>query len=722
MFKNKFKICLLPAILIVLSGTLTYSQTGSIKKQSDSLSVLKKAGKLTGKEKLVNKTKSITPVIKPNVKQKVLRTSSCACWLDRDATWLIGAFDGSGVSGGPGVPPLYQNDDWSTVAINIPFNFCFYGTNYNSLYINNNGNVSFGTAYSDFTATPFPNTLYEMVAPFWGDVDTRGIGVVYYKVTNTAIIVQWDTVGYYDSYTDKVNTFQLIMTNGADPLIPNGNNVSFCYRDMQWTTGDASGGTNGFGGTAATVGANKGDGTNYIQFGTFDSPGAAYNGPYGAASGIDWLDNQSFFFNTCSASNIPPIANGLTICDTIRLCVGATQNFNILFMSGEVGQTTTVTATTTMSGFTITNNTPANNTQFDAVLVAQAANVGYNTISFSATDNGTPPQTTIINLIVQILPQPVINHEPDATDCAAPVQLNATGGTIYTWSPATGLSNSNIANPVASPIVTTTYIVNISNGGCSANDTVVIFAGSVVNVSPNQTICAGQSVNLHSSGGVTYTWTPTTGLNNATSANPIATPDATTTYTVSDVDASGCTGTATVTITVNPIAHPSSFNYYPASPVYVNTPISFTDTSVTNITGYNWTFGDNGTSSSQNPAHTYSTPGVYKVCHTDLIAAGCVDTICKSVEIIPYNISVPNVITPDGNGINDALYFKNLEDYPGSKIEIYNRWGFKLYENSDYKNDWQGTGKSDGTYYFILYQNDGKNTVIRGFFTILHNK
>ena len=52
------------------------------------------------------------------------------------------------VSGGPGVPPDYRNDDWSTVSITIPFPFCFYGQQINAIYINNNGNVSINTAYS----------------------------------------------------------------------------------------------------------------------------------------------------------------------------------------------------------------------------------------------------------------------------------------------------------------------------------------------------------------------------------------------------------------------------------------------------------------------------------------------------------------------------------------------------------------------------------------------
>ena len=68
-----------------------------------------------------------------------------------------------------------------------------------------------------------------MVAPFWADVDTRDdvlpdtSGIVYYKLTPTSLIVKWNHVGYYGVHADLVNTFQLIITDGTDPLLPGGN-------------------------------------------------------------------------------------------------------------------------------------------------------------------------------------------------------------------------------------------------------------------------------------------------------------------------------------------------------------------------------------------------------------------------------------------------------------------------------------------------------------------
>ena len=165
-----------------------------------------------------------------------------------------------------------------------------------------------------------------MISPFWGDVDTRGLlsGIVYYKLTSTALIIQWDHVGYYNTQDNLLNTFQLILTDGSDPILDAGKNVSFCYQDMQWTTGSASGGAGGFGGTPATVGANLGDGISSIQIGRFDQPGSTYNGPYGGGAGIDFLDNQSYTFGLCNSANIAPFLKYTGLCDTLEICIGDT--------------------------------------------------------------------------------------------------------------------------------------------------------------------------------------------------------------------------------------------------------------------------------------------------------------------------------------------------------------------------------------------------------------
>ena len=63
-------------------------------------------------------------------------------------------------------------------------------------------------------------------------------------------------------------------------------------------------------------------------------------------------------------------------------------------------------------------------------------------------------------------------------------------------------------------------------------------------------------------------------------------------------------------------------------------------------------------------------------------------------------INIPNVITPNGDGINDAFYITNIEFYPNSEIKIYNRWGKRVYESQNYQGDWDGDRLDEG---ILLY-------------------
>lgn len=339
---------------------------------------------------------AFTPV--PYAGQQRTPSTICSCLVPLDSTFLLA------------MPP---NDDWYSNTIAIPFNFNFYGVAYNSLYINNNGNISFGTPYSTFTANPFPDPTYQMVAPFWGDVDTRDSlgGNVYYSITATHMIVKWEAVGYYSMHSDKVNTFQLIITDGTDPILPSGTNVGFCYGDMQWTTGDASGGMSGFGGAPATVGNNMGNGMDYFQAGTFDHPGSSFDGPYSAPDGIDWLDNQGMYFDASLPGNIPPVIINNNICDTIDVFTGDTLHtpiydyaqFTLAVTTPEIGQT--VTATITSSDTDALTVTPimssATYKSFDCIFSVVGLSPGLHYVTITATDNGTPVQTASRTIVIR---------------------------------------------------------------------------------------------------------------------------------------------------------------------------------------------------------------------------------------------------------------------------------------------------------------------------------
>ncbi len=161
--------------------------------------------------------------------------------------------------------------------------------------------------------------------------------------------------------------------------------------------------------------------------------------------------------------------------------------------------------------------------------------------------------TTTVSVNVNALPN--IEAGNDTAICIGDsIQLQATGGISYIWSPSTGLSCTTCDNPVANPTVTTTYIVTGTDAnGCTDTDTITITVNSLPSVSagPDQTICIGFNTNLTASGANTYNWTPSGGLSCTNCTTPNASPNVTTDYIVTGTDANSCMNTDTVTVTVN---------------------------------------------------------------------------------------------------------------------------------------------------------------------------
>ncbi|XP_054854871.1 IgGFc-binding protein-like [Eublepharis macularius] len=178
-------------------------------------------------------------------------------------------------------------DDGASPQIPISENFYFFAQRFRSLYVNNNGVVSFDNPVSQYTPDPFPLTDGRaFVAPFWADVDNRITGEVYYRQSQDEQLLQrvtadintyfphekfmatwvfvatWDQVAFYGSLSSKVNTFQAVLTSNGDRSF-----VMLHYRDIQWISGKASGGDafTGLGGTPAQAGFNTGDAKNYFN-------------------------------------------------------------------------------------------------------------------------------------------------------------------------------------------------------------------------------------------------------------------------------------------------------------------------------------------------------------------------------------------------------------------------------------------------------------------------
>jgi gliding motility-associated-like protein len=186
---------------------------------------------------------------------------------------------------------------------------------------------------------------------------------------------------------------------------------------------------------------------------------------------------------------------------------------------------------------------------------------------------------------------------------------------------------------------TTFYVRSVTQNCASVRIPVTVNVPvATAKAGPDQTIVFGEYAALQADGGLTYSWSPATGLSNPKIANPVAKPQVTTTYTVTVTTQNGCSSTDEVTITVlNPI-------------------------------------------------------------------------------------QVPNGFTPNGDGINDNWELPNLKKYPNSNVQIFNRWGTKVFESNGYETPWEGRMNGQplpaATYYYII-RLDEKETPLTGNVTII---
>jgi hypothetical protein len=337
----------------------------------------------------------------------------CNCWTPLDLSDTI--FKITPLTEGPaledkGVPPNYYNDNGSTLPIKLPFSFCFYGKSYDTVYINNNGNLSFKKPLNKVVAhlAPFgADTL--MLAPFYADIYTWGGNKlvngdrVFHELAPTHMVVKWNKVGFYSpGDMDEFNSFQLILTNGNDPILPPGNNVQFCYNNMMWaTTTD----TTGFGGFPAQIGVSSGGNkTDFAQFGTFRLPGTQYLGTSSNYNGLGWLINKSFTFNTCSTSHlIPPVMINDHTCDTVTVCATDSLEFTTSFLFQQ-GQTTKLSVSAPgLSGVSVTGTSTASSQASITVRVAPSLlDIGTHVLKVIATDNSSPALTNTRPITISV--------------------------------------------------------------------------------------------------------------------------------------------------------------------------------------------------------------------------------------------------------------------------------------------------------------------------------
>jgi len=118
---------------------------------------------------------------------------------------------------------------------------------------------------------------------------------------------------------------------------------------------------------------------------------------------------------------------------------------------------------------------------------------------------------------------------------------------------------------------------------------------------------------------------------------------------------------------------------------------------------YLWDFGDGNTSNDFNAKHKYDEMGNYTITLITKDLNGCYDTTYQIIEILGNSISPPNTFTPNDDGFNDEFKIKYKGEFKEFRMEIFNRWGNKLFETTNINIGWDGFGYPSGTYYYIIF-------------------
>lgn len=175
------------------------------------------------------------------------------------------------------------------------------------------------------------------------------------------------------------------------------------------------------------------------------------------------------------------------------------------------------------------------------------------------------------SISIEVNSLPVVSKSKDTVICKkSEVQLFASGGNTYAWSPENSLNNPGIANPIAKPSSNITYIVKVTNiNGCSKIDSVKIKVNPVPVIvkSNDTTVCSNTPVRIFADGGNSYSWSPASTLDNPSIAAPVASPSSTTVYHVSVTDAQSCSYNDSVKISVRA---PAAFSVSPDKSVCAN--------------------------------------------------------------------------------------------------------------------------------------------------------
>lgn len=288
--------------------------------------------------------------------------------------------------------------------------------------------------------------------------------------------------------------------------------------------------------------------------------------------------------------------------------------------------------------------------------------------------------TLTVNVIFD-LPDP---EASDATVClGSSVTLHAEGGSSFEWQAAPGITDLFTPDPSVSPTSDQYYLVLVTNVCGSVADSAFVDVQQVIaDAWPDTLVCPGEPVVLFATGGLTYSWSPTTALSDPDSSITIADPLSPITYTVTATNAIGCEGTATATIDHFPqshvnAGHDTGIDYGESTQLFAYGSGAMVWSPAISLTC------DSCVAPVASPEHSTT----YTVEMTDIHGCKVTDEVTVFVNGTLY---VPNTFTPDGDGLNDG-FFAFATEIAEFRLLVFNRWGEEIYASTQLGQPWDGT-------------------------------
>ena len=295
-----------------------------------------------------------------------------------------------------------------------------------------------------------------------------------------------------------------------------------------------------------------------------------------------------------------------------------------------------------------------------------------------------------VALPVSVSTTPTVTASNYVTICRdASTSLSVSGtASQYNWQAEATLSCTACQTPLAAPLTNTQYYVTgKADNGCTRTDSVMVTVVQrfTLTVTESDSICIGQSKQLTVSGAAQYVWSPAATLDDSLSQHPVATPLASTTYSVIGTDDHHCfTDTKTVTVGVG---------QYPTVSLGKDTLLSTgtifpLHSEITNgpIKTYAWSPADNlSCSNCAVPDANIKRAVCYSVMATSYYGCAARDTLCIKVFCESGQVFIPNLFTPDGDGVNDKLVVQGKGIALIRSFRVFNRWGQVVFERSGFQ-------------------------------------